>query len=67
MKRTADQSTQSAPDDEARDGGEADVIARRRAAKETPRRYDEDADIEAGAEAEDPALPADDATLKTKI
>ena len=76
-ERTADQSTQSAsglsagrpaPGDKGRDGGDADVMARRRAAKETPRRYDTEADADADAEdTQDPALPADDATLKTKI
>ena len=65
VEGTADQSTQSAAglsagrvaaDEAVRDRDDEDLIARRRAAQKTPRRYD--------ADAEDPALPADDATLK---
>jgi hypothetical protein len=66
---TADQSTQSAaglsggkPERvENRDREDDDLTARNRKERHaTPRRYDED-------ESEDAALPANDATMKTKI
>lgn len=68
-ERTADQSTQAnsgltggkpAPaEPPPRNAGDEDLMARKRAAQQrAPRRYEVD---------EDPALPADDATLKTKI
>lgn len=45
--------------DQTRDKGDEELIARRRAARDAaPRRYEVD---------EDPVMPADDATLKTKI
>lgn len=77
-ERTAEQSTPSAsgltsgrPDrmrDSARDGAstgvpdaDEDLIGRNREKRhETPRRYDEDAD-------RDPAMPANDSSLNTKI
>lgn len=65
-EHTADQSTQSnsgltggRPASDERDKGDEELIARRRASREAaPRRYEVD---------EDPVMPVDDATLKTKI
>jgi hypothetical protein len=70
-ERTADQSTQSAsglsggkPERERvrdRDQEDDDLIARNQKERHaTPRRYDEDA-------SDDAAMPANDATMKTKI
>jgi hypothetical protein len=61
-QRTADQSTQTASGPGGgTDRREEDAVARERpsGSQVTPRRYDRDT--------EDPALPADDATLNTKI
>jgi hypothetical protein len=60
-QRTSDQSTQTASGLSGGRGDAEDVVARerRRGDEDPPRQYDEDAD--------DPALPSNDATLNTKI
>ena len=61
-ERTADQSTQTAANLSGGQETHEDTVARERRGQdsEPPRRYDEDVE-------EDPALPSNDATLKTNI